>query len=133
MLRGDQALLLGCHVLPKASFGRHTALPFDDLGSLRIALGAPDPAPPFLQREEFGLLFLPLPPQVYACASHAVFSPPAIQRLGDGVFNEVIVTNTIPVAPENIFPGLTILSVANLLGETIWRVYNASSVQELRD
>jgi len=31
------------------------------------------------------------------------------------------------------FPELTILSVANLLGETIWRVYNATSVQALRD
>jgi len=72
-------------------------------------------------------------PQVYACTSHAVFSPPAIERLSSGVFSEVIVTNTIPVAPENVFPQLTILSVANLLGETVWRVYNASSVQALRD
>lgn len=71
--------------------------------------------------------------EVYACTSHAVFSPPAIERLSSGVFSEVIVTNTIPVAPENVFPQLTILSVANLLGETVWRVYNASSVQALRD
>ncbi len=42
-------------------------------------------------------------------------------------------TNTIPVSPDNVFPQLTILSVANLLGETIWRVYNAASVQALRD
>ncbi len=40
----------------------------------------------------------PARPQVYACASHAVFSPPAVDRLGSGVFEEVIVTNTIPVA-----------------------------------
>ncbi|KAG2489994.1 hypothetical protein HYH03_011622 [Edaphochlamys debaryana] len=71
--------------------------------------------------------------EVYACATHAVFSPPAVERLSSGVFQEVIVTNTIPVAPANIFPQLTILSVANLLGETIWRVYNAASVQALRD
>eukprot|EP00877_Chromochloris_zofingiensis_P011575 jgi/Chrzof1/6671/Cz19g05060.t1 len=71
--------------------------------------------------------------EVYACATHAVFSPPAIERLGSGVFAEVIVTNTIPVKAEDIFPELTILSVANLLGETVWRVYNASSVQALRD
>lgn len=49
-----------------------------------------------------------------------------------GVFQEVIVTNTIPVAPELQFPALTVLSVANLLGETIWRVYNATSVQSIR-
>ena len=62
-----------------------------------------------------------------------MFSPPAVERLSSGVFTEVIVTNTIPQPPGNIFPQLTILSVANLLGETIWRVYNAASVQALRD
>lgn len=71
--------------------------------------------------------------EVYACATHAVFSPPAIERLSSGVFQEVIVTNTIPVPQQNVFKQLTILSVANLLGETIWRVYNAASVQALRD
>lgn len=71
--------------------------------------------------------------EVYACASHAVFSPPAVERLSSGVFEEVVVTNTIPVAPENEFPELTVLSVANLIGETIWRVYNATSVQSIRE
>jgi ribose-phosphate pyrophosphokinase len=41
------------------------------------------------------------------------------------------VTNTIPVAADAAFPELTVLSVANLLGETIWRVYNSSSVTSL--
>ena len=54
---------------------------------------------------------------VYACATHAVFSPPAIERLSSGVFEEVIVTNTISMPPDNVFPQLTVLSVANLLGE----------------
>ena len=71
--------------------------------------------------------------EVYACATHAVFSPPAMERLSSGVFQEVIVTNTIRTDAASLFPELTILSVANLLGETIWRVYNAASVQALRD
>jgi ribose-phosphate pyrophosphokinase len=66
--------------------------------------------------------------KVYACATHAVFSPPAIERLSSGVFEEVIVTNTIPVPPEKRFPQLTVLSVADILGETIWRVHDDSSV-----
>jgi ribose-phosphate pyrophosphokinase len=70
---------------------------------------------------------------VYACATHAVFSPPAVERLGSGVFEEVIVTNTISMPPERVFPELTVLSVANLLGETIWRVHSSTSVQALRD
>ena len=69
--------------------------------------------------------------QVYACATHAVFSPPAIERLSSGVFEEVIVTNTIPVSEENHFKQLTVLSVANLLGETIWRIHEDSSVSSM--
>lgn len=71
--------------------------------------------------------------EVYACATHAVFSPPAVERLSSGLFQEVIVANTIPVPPEHQFPELTVLSVANLLGEAIWRVYNATSVAEIRE
>ncbi|KAB2632185.1 ribose-phosphate pyrophosphokinase 1 [Pyrus ussuriensis x Pyrus communis] len=66
--------------------------------------------------------------EVYACSTHAVFSPPAIERLSNGLFQEVIVTNTIPVAEKNYFPQLTVLSVANLLGETIWRVHDDCSL-----
>ena len=62
--------------------------------------------------------------EVYACATHAVFSPPAVDRLSNSAFTEVIVTNSIPHAPERDFPQLTVLSVGNLLGETIWRVHN---------
>ncbi|XP_028783388.1 ribose-phosphate pyrophosphokinase 1 isoform X3 [Neltuma alba] len=70
--------------------------------------------------------------EVYACSTHAVFSPPAIERLSSGVFQEVIITNTIPVAEKNYFPQLTVLSVANLLGETIWRVHDDCSLMTLR-
>jgi len=69
--------------------------------------------------------------QVYACATHAVFSPPAIERLSSGVLEEVIVTNTIPVAEQDRFKQLTMLSVANVLGETIWRVHEDSSVSSM--
>ncbi|OIW01077.1 hypothetical protein TanjilG_14260 [Lupinus angustifolius] len=65
--------------------------------------------------------------EVYACSTHAVFSPPAIERLSSGLFQEVIITNTIPVAEQNYFPQLTVLSVANLLGETVWRVHDDCS------
>ncbi|XP_070033801.1 ribose-phosphate pyrophosphokinase 1-like isoform X2 [Nicotiana tomentosiformis] len=69
--------------------------------------------------------------EVYACCSHAVFSPPALERLSSGLFQEVITTNTIPVMDKNYFPQLTVLSVANLLGETIWRVHDDSSVSSI--
>ncbi|KAM7259703.1 hypothetical protein ACFE04_015444 [Oxalis oulophora] len=69
--------------------------------------------------------------EVYACCTHAVFSPPAIERLSSGLFQEVIVTNTIPLSERNYFPQLTVLSVANLLGETIWRVHDDCSVSSI--
>lgn len=69
--------------------------------------------------------------QVYACATHAVFSPPAVERLSSGIFEEVIVTNTIEVPEHHRFDQLTVLSVANLLGETIWRVHEDSSVSSM--
>ncbi|NJL88066.1 MAG: ribose-phosphate pyrophosphokinase [Leptolyngbyaceae cyanobacterium SM1_1_3] len=69
--------------------------------------------------------------QVYACATHAVFSPPAVERLSNGLFEEVIVTNTIPVVDAKRFEQLTVLSVANLIGEAIWRIHEESSVSSM--
>ena len=68
---------------------------------------------------------------IYACATHAVFSGPAATRLSSGVFEEVIVTNTIPIPEEKKFEQLTVLSVANLLGEAIWRIHEDSSVSSM--
>jgi len=69
--------------------------------------------------------------QVYACATHAIFSPPAIDRLSSGVFEEVIVTNSTPVRQDSYFSQLRVLSVADLLGETIWRVHEDTSVSSM--
>lgn len=69
--------------------------------------------------------------RVYACATHAVFSPPAIERLSSGAFEEVIVTNTIPIPPDRQFEQLRMLSVANMLGEAISRIHQDSSVSSM--
>ncbi len=69
--------------------------------------------------------------QVYACATHAVFSGSAISRLSSGLFEEVIVTNTIPVSKDKYFKQLKVISVANVIGETIWRIHEDSSVSSL--
>jgi ribose-phosphate pyrophosphokinase len=66
--------------------------------------------------------------QVYACATHAVFSGQAVELLSSGVFEEVIVTNSLPITPDKMFTQLTPLSVANLIGEVIWRVHEYTSV-----
>ncbi|WP_156114216.1 ribose-phosphate pyrophosphokinase [Myxosarcina sp. GI1] len=69
--------------------------------------------------------------QIYACATHAVFSGDAVSRLQSGLFEEVIVTNTIPIPEKKQFPQLTVLSVANLIGEAIWRIHEESSVSSM--
>ena len=70
--------------------------------------------------------------RVLACATHAVFSPPAIERLSaPGLFEEVIVTNSIPLSDDRRFPQLQVLSVANMLGEAIWRIHDESSVSSM--
>jgi ribose-phosphate pyrophosphokinase len=69
--------------------------------------------------------------QIYACATHAVLSEPALERLSSGLFEEVIVTNTIPLPQKHHFKQLKILSVASLLGEAIWRIHEDSSVSSM--
>ena len=70
--------------------------------------------------------------KVIACASHAVFSPPAYERLSKkGLFEQVIVTNSIPVPNNLYFSQLKVLSVANMLGEAIWRIHEESSVSSM--
>ena len=69
---------------------------------------------------------------VIACASHAVFSPPAITRLSaEGLFEEVVVTNSIPIPKNHCFDQLKVLSVANMLGEAIWRIHEESSISSM--
>ena len=70
--------------------------------------------------------------RVYACATHAVFSGPAVERLSTpGIFEEVIVTNSIPLAEDKRFTQLRILSIANVLGEAIWRIHEDNSVSSM--
>lgn len=61
---------------------------------------------------------------VYAMATHALFSGPAVERLSEpGVFERVIVTNTLEVPEAKRFPQLHVVSVGETLGEAIWRVH----------
>ncbi|HEU4798303.1 MAG TPA: ribose-phosphate pyrophosphokinase [bacterium] len=70
---------------------------------------------------------------VYACATHAIFSGPAIQRLGSSRIQEVVVTNTIPLPPENLIDKITVISVAPLVAEAVRRIHHDTSVSELFD
>ncbi len=68
---------------------------------------------------------------IYLCFAHAVFSPPAVERLRSLNIKEIVTTNSIPIPPEKRLPNLTPLSVASLLGEVIRRVHEGRSVGEM--
>ena len=65
--------------------------------------------------------------------SHGIFSSPAAQRLQDSGIREVIVTDTLPIPPENQFANLTILPIAPLLARAIKEVFDEGSVASLFD
>lgn len=70
-------------------------------------------------------------PDVYICATHAVFAGQASQRLSREEIREVIVTNTILLPPEKRLPKLTVLSAAPLLAEALRRIHLNQSVSIL--
>jgi ribose-phosphate pyrophosphokinase len=69
--------------------------------------------------------------KVLICATHPVFTGPAVARLKNAKVDEVIVTDSVPIAPENMGPLIKVLSVAPLLAEAIIRVHENRSVSEL--
>jgi ribose-phosphate pyrophosphokinase len=68
---------------------------------------------------------------VIAAATHPVLSGPAIDRLRASPFEEVIVTNTLPISPDRRFEQLTILSIAPLIARAIREVFEDGSVTSL--
>lgn len=69
--------------------------------------------------------------EVYVCATHPVFSGPALKRLDEAPIKEVIVTNTIPLSNDFVPTKITQLSIAPLLGEAISRIHDDQSVSSL--
>lgn len=70
-------------------------------------------------------------PDVYLVATHALFSPPAVDRLREAKFKEVIVTDTLPIPASKQFPGLRVVSVAPMLAQVIQRIEENRSVTEI--
>jgi len=69
--------------------------------------------------------------KVYACGTHALFNPPALERIEASDFERVIVTDTVPVGaidrPENV----EVLSISGILAETIKNVFADDSVSAI--
>ncbi len=69
---------------------------------------------------------------VRIAATHGVFSDPALDLLKNSPVEEVIVTNTLPVAPEVLeLDKVQVLSIAPILAETLQAIFMDSSVSEI--
>jgi ribose-phosphate pyrophosphokinase len=77
------------------------------------------------------LLFASGATDVIVAATHGVFSASAVDRLKNSQISEVIVTNTLPIRPEQQFDKLTVLSIAPLLAKAIKEVFEDGSVTSL--
>jgi ribose-phosphate pyrophosphokinase len=71
--------------------------------------------------------------QIIVAASHGVLCGPAVQRLEEAPISQLILTDSIPLKPEQMIPKITVLSVAPLLGEAIKRIHRNESVSRLFD
>ncbi len=71
--------------------------------------------------------------KVYVGATHAVFCGMATQRLSEVPIEEIVVTNSLTIRPEQQLPNIKVVTVAPLLGEAIRRIHRNESVSYLFD
>jgi ribose-phosphate pyrophosphokinase len=69
--------------------------------------------------------------EMYACATHAVLSEPAVQRINASHLREVVVTDSIPIPPEKRGGKITVRSLAPLIAEAMVRIHQGKSVGAL--
>lgn len=69
--------------------------------------------------------------EVYAAATHALLSGPAVDRIKNAPIKEVVVTNTLPLPSEKQLDKLKVLSIAPTIAQTIKAVFEEESVSEL--
>ncbi|MGA3211465.1 MAG: ribose-phosphate pyrophosphokinase [Terriglobales bacterium] len=70
--------------------------------------------------------------KIYACATHAVLSGPAIERIHNSVLEQVVVTNTIPLSEQaRQEPKIQVLTIAGLVARAIRSIHEESSVSKL--
>ncbi|WP_203649066.1 ribose-phosphate diphosphokinase [Secundilactobacillus yichangensis] len=68
---------------------------------------------------------------IYAVATHPVFSKNAVTQMKDSPLKKVIVTDSIQMPESKQFDKLEIISVGNLMGQAIRRIYSEQSVGKL--
>ena len=69
--------------------------------------------------------------EVWAMATHAVLSGPAIDRLKNSVITRVVLTNTLPLSDDKLFDKVEVLSIAPLIADALNAVFDDTSVSEI--
>jgi ribose-phosphate pyrophosphokinase len=69
--------------------------------------------------------------EVYACATHGIFSGPARERLDSSPLKRIVVTNTVPIPEDRMSEKVEVLSIASIFANTIASVFKDESVSEL--
>ena len=69
--------------------------------------------------------------EIYAAATHGVFSGPALDRINEGPLKKVVITDTLPLPDEGPLDKIELVTVAPLLGEAIQRIHDGESVGAL--
>ena len=65
---------------------------------------------------------------IYVCATHGIFSGPAIERIEDAPITECVVTDAVPQPAENLKGKISTISVASEIAECIYHVFTETSV-----
>ncbi len=68
---------------------------------------------------------------IWAMATHALLSDPAVDRLKASAISRVVVTDTLPVTDDRVFDKLEVLSVAQIIADAIDAVFEDTSVSEI--
>ncbi|MEG1583744.1 MAG: ribose-phosphate diphosphokinase [Anaerovorax sp.] len=71
--------------------------------------------------------------EVYACATHAVLSGPAMERIENSAIKELVLLNTIMIPEVKKIPKIKMLSVAPLFAEAMIRIFTNDSISKLFD
>jgi len=69
--------------------------------------------------------------EIMACATHAILSGPAVERIKNSPIDELVLLDTIPMPEEKKLPNFTILPTAPLFAEAIERIYEDKPVSPM--
>ena len=69
--------------------------------------------------------------RILAATTHGVFSGPAIDRLKNSCIEKIVITNTLPLPPERQLDKIEVLSIANVIADTIDAVFEDTSVSDI--